>query len=130
MSDPRTPGDAPLEVCLTLPALADHARVARLAMAGMATRNGLSYDEVEDLRIAVGEVFALLVRHPDPTARIRLRCRVTDDEVGIEADRTPAVALDPVDGLTTAILGAVVDEATIDGPAARVVLVKRSEHPR
>ena len=67
MSDPRTPGDAPLEVCLTLPALADHARVARLAMAGM----GKSETKVSDLCRELDITRQTLYRHISPQGELR-----------------------------------------------------------
>ena len=55
------PIDAPDEVVLTLPAAPEFVRLARLTCAGLATRIGMGYDEVEDLRIAVGEACSLLI---------------------------------------------------------------------
>src|SRR4051812_48355197 len=53
-------------ITLTLPAVPDFVRLARLTVASLATKVGFSYDEVEDLRIAVGEACALLI---EPSGR-------------------------------------------------------------
>jgi hypothetical protein len=120
-------GDDLQEIRLTLPAIAPYARVARLAMTGLASRNGFSYDDVEDLRIAVGEVFGLLVDHHIPDARIRFTCRLRDDRLEIHASRRPGAPLDDVSDLSRQILAAVVDEATIDGPGGKVTITKRQD---
>ena len=49
------------EVRLVLPAQPEYVRLARLTAAGLASRMGFNYDEVEDLRIAVDELCYLLV---------------------------------------------------------------------
>ncbi|HEY1116810.1 MAG TPA: ATP-binding protein [Acidimicrobiales bacterium] len=46
---------------MTIPALLAYVRLPRVAIAGLATRSGFSYDEVEDLRLAVGEVCQVLL---------------------------------------------------------------------
>ena len=56
---------------LTVPATAAAARITRVSAAGLATRAGFSYGEVEQLRLAVDEATALLASHvgePPPTA--------------------------------------------------------------
>lgn len=129
MSTSERPDDD-LEVRLTLPALAPYARVARLAITGLATRNGFTYDEVEDLRIAVGEVFGLLVgTDPPPDDQVRFTCRLTDDALLLRAARVPATPLEAVGELSTLILGAIVDESTIDAPAGEVRIAKRTGAP-
>jgi hypothetical protein len=120
-------GDDQQEIRLTLPAIAPYARVARLAMTGLASRNGFSYDDVEDLRIAVGEVFGLLVDHHLADARIAFTCRLHDDALEICAERLPVAPVGAVSDLSRQILAAVVHEATIEGPRGRITVVKRQE---
>jgi hypothetical protein len=114
-----------LEVRLTLPAVASFARVARLAITGLASRCGFSYDEVEDLRIAIGEVFGLLVGGPGPEGTVRFACRI-DDALRITAERVPESPLAEVGELSTMILGAVVAESTIEAPSGRITITARS----
>ncbi len=129
MSIPGQQGDDLFEIRLTLPALAPYARVARLAMTGLATRSGFTYEEVEDLRIAVGEVFGMLVGAADEGAQVRFTCRLVDDALQVEATLVPASPLLEVGELSTLILGAVVDESTIDAPAGRIAVTKRAVVP-
>ena len=42
-------------ITLTFPCVAEYVSIARLAILGIASRLPLSYDEVEDVRLAVGE---------------------------------------------------------------------------
>jgi serine/threonine-protein kinase RsbW len=50
---------------MTIPAVLAYVRLPRVAIAGLATRSGFSYDEVEDLRLAVGEVCQALLDGAD-----------------------------------------------------------------
>ena len=49
------------EVKLTVPATAEYARLARIAASGIAARMGFSMDDVEQLKLAVGEVWSTMV---------------------------------------------------------------------
>ena len=49
---------------LSVPADTRYARLARLTAASLAGRDGFTYDEVEDVRIAVSEACALLLGGP------------------------------------------------------------------
>ncbi len=56
MTAPASPGGPqPETVQLTIPCRAEYVGVARLAVLGIASRMPFSYDEVEDIRLAVGE---------------------------------------------------------------------------
>ncbi len=68
----RTGGD----VRLVVPAAAEYLRLVRLTAAGMASRLGFTFDEVEDLRIAVDELCFHLLGSDD------------GDEIPIDEDRT------------------------------------------
>ncbi|HEX2577447.1 MAG TPA: hypothetical protein VHK88_13915 [Aquihabitans sp.] len=114
------------EIRLTLPAVAAYARVARLAVAGLATRVGFSYDEIEDLRIAVGEVCSLLLDAPGATgSRLVFRCEVSVAALRVEAGLEPPGPLGAVGDLSRQILTAVVDEVDLGTDPAAIVVVKR-----
>ena len=78
---------------MTIPSVLAFVRLPRVAIAGLATRSGFSYDEVEDLRLAVGEV-----------------CQVLLD--GADRDGTLTIAF-------TVERGHMAVEVTSDGPAGR-----------
>lgn len=111
------------EIRLTLPALASYARVARLAVTGLASRLGFSYDEIEDLRIAVGEISGLLVDEGD--GRLTYRCAVTGDGLAVEATREPGAEPAAPSELTRQILASVLDEVHVDDDRAHVRALKR-----
>ena len=53
---------------ITIPVRPEFVSVARLTAATVAARQGFTYDEIEDLKIAVGEACtALIVARPDST---------------------------------------------------------------
>lgn len=124
-----TPDDARAddrdEIRLSLPALFAYGRVARLAVTGLASRNGYSYDDVEDLRIAIGEVFGVLVAEEHPGARLQLTCVLGPEALDITASRVPAAPVEHVTDLSRQILAAVVDQAEISEDAGRIRIVKR-----
>lgn len=122
VSGPNEPGEQE-EITLSLPARPQFARVARLTVTGLATRVGFTYDEIEDLRIAVGEMCGLLL--PAPEGRLTFRCRVSADAVSVEATRTPAGPPFEASDLSRQILLAVVDELELDHEAASVRVAKR-----
>nr|CAA9225096.1 Serine-protein kinase RsbW [uncultured Armatimonadetes bacterium] len=57
--EPGTPvppgGEDPGVVTLTIPCAPEYVGTARLTILGVASRMGFSYDQVEDIRLAVGE---------------------------------------------------------------------------
>jgi hypothetical protein len=111
------------EIRLTLPALASYARVARLALSGVAARFGWTYDDLVDLRIVIGEVFAVLVT-PE-RAQLTLRFTLDEKTMVLEAFREPAQPDLAVTELTRQIISAVVDQAEIDDHRARIRVVKQ-----
>lgn len=121
------PTDADDEVVLTLPAAPEFVRLARLTCAGLATRIGMGYDEVEDLRIAVGEACSLLIGPGSRTGTLVLTFRLEEEAVDVTiAGRFEGSAPGPADGgLSDQILDAVVDEHRVELEADTVHLVKR-----
>ncbi len=123
------------EIKLALPALTAYARVARLAVSGLAAQVGFSYDEIEDLRIAVGEVCSvllddMLLDHTllDHTgSRLTFRCELTHRSLAVEASRQPVGEPGGVAEMTRQILDAVVDEAEIDLDRAQIRFLKRRQ---
>ena len=113
------------EVRLAVPATPEFLRLARLTVAGVASRMGFTYDEVEDLRIAIDELCFALVGTNGREGSIELRYSVHADDlvvVGIGAFADPIAPT--LSSLSRQILSAVVDEhevaATERGPTFRL----------
>jgi serine/threonine-protein kinase RsbW len=119
------------EVRLTMPATPQLLRVARLTAAALASRLGFSFDEIEDVKIAVDELWFALVGSKGRDGDLMIVYRLRDHYLEIagegtfvtdEREQTPAPS-----ELSAQILAAVVDEHDIsrDGDTMRFRLVKR-----
>jgi len=101
------------EVRLAVPATPEFLRLARLTVAGVASRMGFTYDEVEDLRIAIDELCFALVGTKGREGNIELRYSLDPDALVVEGLGTFTDALPVVPVLSSfsrQILSAVVDE--------------------
>lgn len=111
------------EIRLVLPAMARYARIARLTVTGLAARMGFSYDEVEDLRIAIGELCSILF--DDPHGRVAFTCSLSSDSLTVVAERDPAGPLPPITDLSVQILDAVVDRTRVDAGRGLISVTKQ-----
>lgn len=123
----RNAGDA---IRLTVPATAAAVRIARVGAAGLGTRLGFTFTEVEELRLAVGEAAASLCQ--DDTQQIldvsydiepdalRVTLEVKPDVSGNGTETPPT----SVSEIAAAVLDTVVDEWHEDREGRRVVLRK------
>ena len=111
------------QIRLTLPAVASYARVARLTIPSVAARLGYSYDDIEDLRIAVGEICNVLVGPED--SRITFTCRVHEQGITIDTVREPSAPSPEIGELSRQILSGVVDVVEVDADQARMTVTKR-----
>ena len=124
------------EVRLVIPAEPGFLRLARLTAAAVASRMGFTFDEVEDLRIAVDELcyFLLGSRSGGEIGTITLVCTIGADGLVVtgagawpgEGGGAPALP-----ELSRRILDSVVDEYDCDGSAAapRFRLLKSRSNP-
>ncbi|MEA3057030.1 MAG: serine/threonine-protein kinase RsbW [Actinomycetota bacterium] len=100
------------EVKLTMPAMPQLLRIARLTAAGLAGRLGFNFDEIEDVKIAVDELCFALVGTKGHDGDLTVTYRLLPDALEIEG--TGALvdgATHPVPNeLSAQILAAVVDE--------------------
>jgi len=75
------------EVALEIPSRPEYVGVARLAILGVASRMRFSYDEVEDIRLAVGEACTRSIDalgKAGEDQKVRLRCLIDSNRLTIE----------------------------------------------
>ena len=100
------------EIVLRVPARAPYARIVRVGAAALALRQGMSFTDIDDLRLAIDEALILLLdslhpaAQPDAGEGAEISClfRVSKDSFEFEAKRTdeagiPAGAIDRFDEL-------------------------------
>jgi anti-sigma regulatory factor (Ser/Thr protein kinase) len=116
------------EVRLSMPASPQLLRVARLTAAGLAGRLGFSFDEIEDVKIAVDELCFAVVGSKGREGTLTLRYLLQADSLTIEgagpSDGGPAPEQSE---FSSQILNAVVDEHALsrEGNELRFRLLKR-----
>lgn len=122
------------EVLLSMPATPQLLRVARLTAAGLAGRLGFSFDEIEDVKIAVDELCFALVGSKGRQGILAIRYVLGDGVLAIEGIGTfTDTGAEPAPSeLSAQILAAVVDEHEIgrDGDTVRFRLLKRRDGSR
>jgi serine/threonine-protein kinase RsbW len=116
---------------LTVPAASSAVRIARAGAAGLATRAGFTYQEVEQLQLAVGEATALLAPEPDGDGTLVLVFDVEEDGMRIDvrlADPQPSPRARTgvtVPSVAEAVLDAAVDSWAVYDDGRRIVLRKQ-----
>jgi serine/threonine-protein kinase RsbW len=108
-------------VRLAVPALPEYIRLARLTAAGLASRLGFSYDEVEDLRVAVDELCYLLVGPDGRPGQISLTFAMDNGSLVISGQGAAGPRPVELAELSEQILAALVDSyevKTEDGSVA------------
>ena len=115
------------EVSIEIPGTAEFLRLARLAAADLGSRAGLTYEEIEDLRIGVDELCNAVMR-PDGEGRVSLRFSLGADHLEVAGHGPPVDAghEDARSELSRTIVAAVADEHEFarDGDGFRFRLVK------
>ena len=76
-------------VRVVIPAHPRYLRIARLTAAGVAGDLGFGLGDIEDLRVAIDEMSAVLIESADDAAELELTYRVVGDELQVEG-RCPA----------------------------------------
>jgi serine/threonine-protein kinase RsbW len=115
----RTGGD----VRLVVPAAPEYLRLVRLTAAGLASRLGFTFDEVEDLRIAVDELCFHLLGDgdgdadglPDESRTMDLTYSAGPDFITITGTTGLSGAVPEPSDLSEQILDALVDEHEVSG---------------
>ena len=107
---------------MTIPALLAYVRLPRVAIAGLATRSGFSYDEVEDLRLAVGEVCQVLLDGADRDGTLTIEFTLARGTVRVEVaiDAQPNGHHGVSEQMPEQILAATVGKVEVDDDGRRI----------
>jgi hypothetical protein len=106
------------EIQLAIPGAPEYLRLARLAAADAGSRVGLTFDQLEDLRIAVDEL-GYIITDGRPDSTLTLVFRLTDDAIEVEGTCAEGAGEDgssefaPTE-LARTIVAAVVDEYQLE----------------
>ncbi|MDP9071864.1 MAG: anti-sigma regulatory factor [Actinomycetota bacterium] len=116
------------EVRLDVPATPEYLHLARVTASGLASRLGFSFDEVEDLRLALDELCFALIGSQGRPGSVQLRYALTDGTLLVEGRGTfGSDGVDPsLTEFSQKILSALVDEYRVyrdelDSPCFRLV---------
>ncbi len=103
-----------------MPASPEYVRLARITVAGLASRLGFSWDEIEDLRLAIDELCFAIVGSEAVPGSLSLRYRMSGEvlEVGGTLDDAPTGRSPTFSDWSGRILTALVDDhgTDSDGP--------------
>ncbi len=117
-----------------VPARPELLRLARVTAAGLASRLGFSFDEVEDLRLAIDECCYGLTGPEGRPGMVEIRYDLAPERLVIEGEGHFGEGTKPVKlpELSEIMLSALVDEHRLDaGPTGpRFRLVKTAQSPR
>jgi serine/threonine-protein kinase RsbW len=122
-------------IVLTVPARSEYAKTARLTAAELASRIGMSYDEVDDVRMAAEEAFVYACTHVACDGEITFSFVIDGPTltiaVGPFPDSDEAQEPEPEDRYAAFILESVCDEFEITRTAGvcTLNLVKRLGAP-
>ncbi|MDP2288254.1 MAG: anti-sigma regulatory factor [Actinomycetota bacterium] len=120
-----------MTVLINLPAAASYAGVLRTTAAAMAARCDLSYDRLEDARLAIDEAFAQVVSYSQVDATIE--CAFSEAPNDLRFVLSGPTVLDtqlPTDSFSWTVLSALADELQAevsDGRLSIHVRVKESQ---
>ena len=119
------------QVRLAVPATPEFLRLARVTATGLASRLGFTFDEVEDLRLAIDELCFALIGTKGRAGTVQLTYLIHTDALEVEGtgaftDRAESGSV-TVSELSERILDALVDEHEVrpDGDRPTFRLLKR-----
>jgi serine/threonine-protein kinase RsbW len=114
-------GEAVVE--LTIPGKPEYVGVARLAILGVASRMRFSYDEVEDIRLAVGEACTTAIERATggqtPSQDVRVRCLIDPTRLVVEVTDS-AAASSPAE--QPPVPESVLEERSLGGVLIRILM--------
>ena len=117
-------GTATGAIRLEIPAAPEYLRLARLAVADVGARAGWSYEDIDDLRIAVDEL-CYAIGAGAQHGRLTLEYEVSGSTVEVRGTGQDTTPLAAPGELARAIIAAVVDQFDLDVDARTFRFEKR-----
>lgn len=111
------------DIEIEIPLRTERASTLRVVAASLGADAGFSVDEIDDFRLAISEVFSVLV-DASPGGRARIAFALKGREVRVTIREVDAETPIELDDLASGILRSVLDEFTIVNNAAH--LMKRA----
>ncbi|MFK7916982.1 MAG: hypothetical protein AB8G14_02800 [Ilumatobacter sp.] len=111
---------------IAVPLHAEHASTLRVIVASLGADRSLNVDEIDDLKLAVSEVFTLMCDDAADVGatRAHVRFRAATREISIQLNRGLSGETFVLDALASAILASVVDSHVIDDSG--ITITKRA----
>jgi hypothetical protein len=113
--DPDTQGE---QILLVVPARAEMWSVVRMTASALASRLDFSFEDIEDLRLAVTELCGTCATGAGPSTTCECRFDLSDDGLKMHCRVSPVVVVDPVDEehrlMSTLELSQQILQATVD----------------
>jgi serine/threonine-protein kinase RsbW len=117
----RTTDDS-ARVDVTVPLRSEFASIVRLIAASLGADAGFTVDDIDDLRLALSEVFSAFVDAADADTDARVAIAFDTSGPGLTATLSASGGADVVlDDLAASIIGVAVDEFTVADGLARIV---------
>jgi serine/threonine-protein kinase RsbW len=105
-------------ITLSVPARSEYAKTVRMAAAQLATRIGMSYDEVDDVRMAAEEAFVYACGCLDESETVTFTFEVSDEALALRVGPLPSPCAfgtgAPEEGYAEFILRSVCDEFEVE----------------
>ena len=123
MSTPPAPGQ-PADIELRTPADSAYLSVLRTTAAGLAARLDFTLDDIEDLRIAVGEAGAMLLPQARRGGRLDSHFRMSPGQLTIEMSIDSDAPVEPPrDDFAWQVLTALTSEVDARSTDSQLILV-------
>jgi serine/threonine-protein kinase RsbW len=108
------------DVELRLPADSAYASVLRTTTAGLAARLDFTIDDIEDLRIAVGEANAMVLEHADPGSDLVCSFHLAPAEMTVRVSvQTAKPPVPDLDSFAWQVLTTLATSAEVDTDGGR-----------
>lgn len=117
-------------VSVRVPADVSFVSTLRLTTASLASRCGLTVDDIEDLRLAVDEACALLLPHATEDSGLEVRFELADGRLAVDTTVSSNDGAQPDrDGFAWTVLGALATTLDVSRSDERLTITVTKQRP-